>query len=96
MYAIHYTDNGGFADEHLLLYFGTLDNDEVMRALRDVGFNGYFTMECDGYVRRGRTWKGPTDLPIFKELTHSVMNYSREEQERLLYETAFPKEEQKD
>ena len=45
LYAIHYNDNHGFSDEHLIPFFGTLNHDEVINALIDVDFKGYFTLE---------------------------------------------------
>lgn len=46
LYAIHYNDNHGITDDHLIPFFGRLNQDEVMNALVDVGFRGYFTLEC--------------------------------------------------
>lgn len=46
LYAIHYNDNHGVTDDHLIPFFGRLNHDEIMNALIDVGFKGYFTMEC--------------------------------------------------
>jgi sugar phosphate isomerase/epimerase len=86
MYAIHFAENDGASDGHLLMYCGTLDNDEVMRALRDVGFKGYFTLECDAR-KRVSNWKGP-ELPIMKEVGTLIGRYTRQQQERLLYESA--------
>ena len=45
LYAIHYHDNRGTWDDHLVPYMGRMSNDEVLTALVDVGFNGYFTLE---------------------------------------------------
>ena len=50
LYAIHYNDNRGAKDEHVAPFLGTLDHDEVITALIDVGFKGYFTLECDSSV----------------------------------------------
>lgn len=47
LYAIHYNDNNGWADEHVAPFMGTLNHDEVLTALTDVGFKGYFTLECN-------------------------------------------------
>ena len=46
LYAIHYNDNHGKTDDHLAPFFGRLNHDEIMNALVDVDFKGYFTMEC--------------------------------------------------
>ncbi len=46
LYAIHYNDNDGEYDKHTLPYFGTLNHDEVIKALKEIGFKGFFTFEC--------------------------------------------------
>ena len=58
LYAIHYNDNRGNADEHIAPYFGTLNHDEVMNGLIGVGFKGYFTLECDSTLRKSKHWTG--------------------------------------
>ncbi len=58
LYAIHYNDNHGAKDEHLIPYLGTLNHDEVMNALIDVGFKGYFTLECASSLIPRRYWLG--------------------------------------
>ena len=56
LYAIHYNDNHGERDDHLAPFFGTLNHDEVMNALIDVGFNGYFTLECGTTLNVYNKW----------------------------------------
>ena len=56
LYAIHYNDNHGKSDEHLLPYLGTLNHDEVIRALKEIGFAGYFTLECGSSLVRPAGW----------------------------------------
>lgn len=46
LHAIHYNDNHGVTDDHLIPFFGRLNHDEIFNALIDVGFKGYFTLEC--------------------------------------------------
>lgn len=46
LYAIHYNDNRGKGDDHVIPYLGTLNNDEILNALIDVGYKGYFTLEA--------------------------------------------------
>lgn len=46
LYAIHYNDNHGVTDDHIIPFLGRLNHDEIMHALIDVGFKGYFTLEC--------------------------------------------------
>ena len=58
LFAIHYNDNHGKKDEHLIPYFGTLNHDEVINALIDVGFEGYFTLECSSSLIAKNYWLG--------------------------------------
>lgn len=58
LYAIHYNDNRGKQDEHVAPFLGTLNHDEVMHALIDVGYKGYFTLECNSSLRPPRYWLG--------------------------------------
>ena len=58
LYAIHYNDNHGLKDEHLIPYFGTLNHDEVINALIDVDFKGYFTLECSSVLIPKNYWLG--------------------------------------
>ena len=58
LYAIHYNDNHGTKDEHLMPYLGTLNHDEVIHALIDVGFQGTFTLECSSSLRQPYHWLG--------------------------------------
>ena len=54
LYAVHFQDNGGTADEHTAPFFGTLNVDAVMRGLLDAGFTGPLTFESDNFLpRRG-------------------------------------------
>ena len=51
LYAIHYNDNHGSRDDHLAPFLGCLNNDEIICALKDVGFKGYFTLEsCSSLI----------------------------------------------
>jgi sugar phosphate isomerase/epimerase len=58
LYAIHYNDNHGSKDDHVAPFLGTLNHDEILCALTDVGFKGYFTLECDSTLRRFNQWTG--------------------------------------
>lgn len=58
LFAIHYNDNHGIKDEHLAPFLGTLNHDEVISALIDVNFNGYFTLECCSSLVRYDQWTG--------------------------------------
>ena len=58
LYAIHYNDNHGAKDDHVAPFLGQLNHDEVINALIDVGFRGYFTLECDSSLIRYNHWLG--------------------------------------
>ena len=55
--AIHVHDNNGKGDEHVALFTGTVNIDEVINALIDSGYKGYFTFETDNAVSCGKTWQ---------------------------------------
>ena len=58
LYAIHYNDNHTMKDDHVAPFLGRLNHDEVMHALIDVGFGGYFTLECCSSLIRYNQWTG--------------------------------------
>ena len=58
LFAIHYNDNRGIKDEHLIPFFGTLNHDEVINALIDSKFEGYFTLECSSSLIPKNYWAG--------------------------------------
>jgi sugar phosphate isomerase/epimerase len=57
--AIHYNDNHGNGDEHIAPFLGTLNHDEVISALIDVGYKGYFTLECNSSLIPYDSWLRP-------------------------------------
>ncbi|MBQ7643193.1 MAG: sugar phosphate isomerase/epimerase [Clostridia bacterium] len=88
LYAIHYNDNRGALDEHLSPFLGTLNHDEVMHALIDVGFKGYFTLECCSSLRPYKYWLGnrrPFDGD--KRLAQPQL-FMQRSMEKMTYETA--------
>ncbi len=69
LYALHINDNRGSLDEHVVPFFGTMNMDEVMHALLDIQYKGYFTFEAeyalrpaDIYFGRRRTFEKDTRL----------------------------------
>ena len=54
--AVHVHDNNGRDDQHMALFTGTINIDEVITALIDSGYKGYFTFEADRAVSKGETW----------------------------------------
>ncbi len=58
--AIHVHDNFGDVDRHLAPFTGTLDYDSLMRGLIESGYDGYFTLESDGFFKYDRGIKDST------------------------------------
>ena len=58
MFALHINDNRGNGDEHIIPYFGTMNLDEIMNALINIGYNGYFTFEASSSFRPASFWQG--------------------------------------
>ena len=54
--AVHVHDNLGDCDRHALPFTGTLNMDEVLNALMDIDYSGFFTFEADGAVSVGDGW----------------------------------------
>lgn len=88
LYAIHYNDNCGSHDEHLAPFMGTLNHDEVIGALTDVGFKGYFTLECCSPLRSSKYWLG-NRRPYEKDSRLAEPQlFMQRSIEKMLYETA--------
>ena len=88
LYAIHYNDNHGARDEHLLPYFGTLNHDEIINALIDVKFGGYFTLECSSSLIPKKYWMGGRrDFERDGRLSEPQL-FMQQGLESLLYDTA--------
>ena len=56
--AVHINDNRGAQDEHVIPYFGTVNMDEILHALIDVGFRGPFVFESGSTLRPSDCWVG--------------------------------------
>lgn len=80
MYAIHFHDNLG-SDSHMIPYYGNMNIDEVMRALKVIGYSGDFTLETDGSSRIGPNYTGP-------ELSDDLDPYTKDrfEQQEIIYQ----------
>ncbi len=80
--AVHIHDNRGKRDDHMLPYMGKINLDEVLQGLRDCGYQGYFTFECDGALlsaKRRFPWEN-------SKLTESPL-FMKEAMEKLLFQT---------
>ena len=85
--AVHINDNRGMQDEHLIPYFGTVNMDEIMHALMDVEFKGYFTYEASSSLTMEKYWL--RDRRIFtddKRLINPQL-FMQKHLEKLLYDT---------
>lgn len=79
--AIHYNDNDRVKDLHTAPFLSTLDNDDAMRGLVDVGFRGPFTFEATSKIQY--------KLKAFDRLTGSLADSLpvARAYEKALYET---------
>ena len=86
--AIHYNDNRGGGDEHIAPFLGTLNHDEVLCALIDVGFKGPFTLECTSSLRPYKYWQGDR-IPFSRAAAlREPRLFMQQHIEKMLYETA--------
>lgn len=87
LYAVHINDNRGTQDEHIIPFMGTLNMDEIMHALKDVGFKGAFTFESGSALSPHRYWLGNRkDFAKDKRLENPPL-YLQKELEKFLYKT---------
>ena len=91
LYAIHYNDNHGAKDDHVAPFLGRLNHDEVMQALIDVGFGGYFTLECDSSLISYKQWTGPRrhfERAGKENKLSEPQLFMQQHIERMMYDTA--------
>jgi len=91
LYAIHYNDNRGAKDDHVAPFMGTLNHDEVINALIDADFRGYFTLECDSSLTRYDHWLGKRKrFPNNKKklLLSEPQLFMQRHVEAMMYDTA--------
>lgn len=50
--ALHIHDNDLKHDSHQIPFSMSIDFDAVVKALKQNGYNGYFTLECDAYLHK--------------------------------------------
>ncbi len=48
--ALHIHDIDGHHDSHQIPFSMTINYDAVVKALKEIGYNGYFTLEADSYL----------------------------------------------
>ena len=49
--ALHLHDNDGWHDSHAIPFTMDIDFEAVIKALHDIGYTGYFTLEADTAVK---------------------------------------------
>ena len=49
---LHVHDNDLIHDSHIYPYFGQMDWDEIIKALKDIGYSNYFTFEAGQTLKR--------------------------------------------
>lgn len=65
---VHLNDNDGKKDQHLLPCMGTVDFSAVMRALRQSGYAGAFSLECGGFTRNLPASARPAALKLARDV----------------------------
>ena len=50
--ALHIHDNDRHKDNHQIPFSMNIDFDEVVKALKEIGYSGYFTLEVDAYLNK--------------------------------------------
>lgn len=88
LFAIHYNDNHGYKDEHLIPFLGTLNHDEIMHALLDVSFKGYFTLEASSCLIPKRYWLGGRKKFELDNRLAEPQLFMQRKLEELMYQTA--------
>ena len=88
LYAIHYNDNHGYRDDHVAPFLGRLNHDEVINALIDVNFKGYFTLECDSSLIKYNQWTGQRRRYDKAAKLREPQLFMQRHIEAMMYETA--------
>ena len=50
LHALHVHDNDHLSDEHTLPFFGKMDWEAILAALREIDYDGDLTLEADGFL----------------------------------------------
>ena len=74
--------------EHLIPFFGTLNHDEVINALFDVNFKGYFTLEASSSLIKNNYWLGGRRKYKPDTRLAEPQLFMQRKLEALLYDTA--------
>ena len=70
---LHIHDNDKLHDSHQIPFSMEIDFDPIVKALKDINYNGYLTLEADRYLISKGYDKDPTDIFTgIKEMFNSV------------------------
>lgn len=84
--ALHFNDNTGHGDDHVLPYCGTMNLDDIMHGLIDSGYRGYLTFEAGSTLRPFHYWRGNRrDTDKEKKLSEPTIAM-QDAAEKLMYE----------
>ena len=84
--AVHFNDNTGVGDDHVLPYCGTMNIDDVMQGLIDSGYKGPLTFEACSTLRPFHYWRGNRrDTDKEKKLSEPTLAM-QDIAEQLMYE----------
>lgn len=83
--AVHIADNLGTQDNHFAPYFGSSNMDEIITALLDINYPGYFTFESTRLMIQGENWPVPRKKWARDNRLYEVPLELKLEAEKLLY-----------
>lgn len=86
LYALHINDNRGKSDEHLIPYFGTVNMDDVMHGLIDIGYKNYFTFEAGNVLKSKNSWLGARHTFDKDERLADPQMFMQKQVEKLMYD----------
>lgn len=70
--ALHIHDNDKLHDSHQLPFSMKIDFDPIVRALKKIGYNGYFTLESNEYLSGVRAEDVPEKLKYMADVAHRL------------------------
>ncbi len=74
--ALHINDNNGLDDDHIMPYTGTINWDDVIRALDDIGYEHSFTLEAHRTANRLADEFKDVAVKLLHDVAVSIVNKS--------------------
>ena len=71
---LHIHDNDNIHDSHTLPYTMNMDWDDIISALREIGYKGNFTYEADNFLRRFPDEFMPTAVKFMADLGRTMIS----------------------